>query len=134
MNLNTSHSKSIYCFKVENHLDRLSTETTTCLNRQIANSSSMDYKRKKISMEPRKLFTLESTCSKVKKLDKCILNHMEILKQVNKRKEITSGKSTLRILGSEKYKKMLFITKSTKYCLRKVKTKNSLKPNLFHLI
>jgi len=41
---------------------------------------------------------------------------MPILMQDNKKKEITIGKLIQMILDLEKYKKMLFITKSIKSC------------------
>jgi len=59
---------------------------------------------------------------------------MPTMKLENKRKELMIGKLILLILDLVKFKKILFIMKSSKSYHLKDKVKNSLKLNLFQLM
>jgi hypothetical protein len=70
--LNESKYKSFKKYpltKIDNPWDNLSIETIIYPKRLIINSLSMGWEVKKISMESRRLFTLELTCLKIKKPD-----------------------------------------------------------------
>lgn len=124
MNPNIRLSKSNLFQNLDNLSDRQSIETIIYLFKPRINRLSLVLRLKKINMVRRKQYILVSTCLKIKTSGKCISSLMLTMILLNKKKEITNGKSILLTLGSEKFKKMLFITKCIKLCHPKAKIKS----------